>query len=504
MAILPANLDYTDKDFDSIRARLISLLGSVFTDWTDHEVASFGNILLESFAWVADVLLFYQDNQAEESFLPYVKLRRNALALAQQLGYEPNGASAATAEELFTLSTVPVNDVTFPAGTVVKTREIGNVIEFQLLSDLTIPAMTDPPQAFGTVENSSNVQDVFASSILPNQEFELTGVPYLDGSSNVVASNGAYTEVDNFLSSTSTDRHYTISVDENDRASMRFGNGVNGEVPTGTITNDYKTGGGASGKVEENTITQIVGSFTDSLGNPVSVVVNNPEAASGGSDRETVAQIRQNAPASLRVLNRTVAKEDYEIGAEAVPGVARALILTSDQAGGIPENRGFLYVVPDGGGTPSQALKDAVIAAVTVTKPNTITFRVTAEDPNYLEVDVYVVAYFNEGYTPANGAAEIRSVLEDYFEITLPDGTKNPTVDWGFNLKDVDGNPAGEIPMDDLLYTVKNASSVRKVSDQPNGFTLNGEHADLDIALFEFPVLGTVTVVDGDTGQQVI
>ena len=32
MAVLPTSLDYTDKDFDALRARLIALVKSVFPD----------------------------------------------------------------------------------------------------------------------------------------------------------------------------------------------------------------------------------------------------------------------------------------------------------------------------------------------------------------------------------------------------------------------------------------------------------------------------------------
>lgn len=62
MATLPESVDYTDKDFDALRARLIALIKSVFPDWTDFDVASFGNVLVELYAYVGDVLTFYQDN----------------------------------------------------------------------------------------------------------------------------------------------------------------------------------------------------------------------------------------------------------------------------------------------------------------------------------------------------------------------------------------------------------------------------------------------------------
>ena len=116
MALLPENLDYTDKDFDSIRTRLISLIQSAHPDWTDFQVTTFGNILMESFAFVADIILFYQDNQAKESRLTDVQLRKNAIALAKLIGFTPDGANAATAQVLFTLEIIPANDVIIPAG----------------------------------------------------------------------------------------------------------------------------------------------------------------------------------------------------------------------------------------------------------------------------------------------------------------------------------------------------------------------------------------------------
>ena len=69
MAVLPPSVDYTDKDFDALRVRLMALVQSVFPDWSDFSVASFGNVLLEMYAFVGDVVTFYLDNQARESRL---------------------------------------------------------------------------------------------------------------------------------------------------------------------------------------------------------------------------------------------------------------------------------------------------------------------------------------------------------------------------------------------------------------------------------------------------
>ena len=44
----------------------MALVESVFPEWTDHEVAGFGNLLVEMFAFVGDVLGYYIDNQGRE------------------------------------------------------------------------------------------------------------------------------------------------------------------------------------------------------------------------------------------------------------------------------------------------------------------------------------------------------------------------------------------------------------------------------------------------------
>ena len=44
MATLPESVDYTDKDFDALRARLIALIKSVFPDWTDFDAVSYTHL----------------------------------------------------------------------------------------------------------------------------------------------------------------------------------------------------------------------------------------------------------------------------------------------------------------------------------------------------------------------------------------------------------------------------------------------------------------------------
>lgn len=506
MALLPENVDYSDKDFDALRARLINLVRTAFPDWTDFNVANFGNILLELFAFTGDVLTFYQDNQARESRISTAQLRKSLIGLSKLIGFEPAGATAATVDVTATLAAVPVGDVDFLAGDTFRTLEITEPIVFQLLASVTILGGADPPVAILSMENSANSQEVFTSSGVANQEFRLDDTPFLDGSLVVIAADGTYTEVDNFLSSTASDRHLTVVVDENDRATVRFGNGTNGSIPQGVITFDYKTGGGPTGNVTPNSIRKTDVSYQDEFGNPQVVALTHAVAASGGSPRQTVEGIRVAAPESIRAINRTVAREDFEINAKKVAGVARALMLTSNERAAIDENAGQLHIIPDGGGVPSTALKDAVAAKLAPTGdlPHTLTFVLFVVDPVFLTIDVIATVFLASGQTASVVDARIRTNLTTFFAIDLADGSPNPDIDFGFNFKDAAGDPSGEIAWSDVHNVVRDTTGVRKVGDVLGSFLLNGAQLDVPIDVEEFPKLGTVTIINGDTGATLV
>ncbi len=507
-ALLPAPVDYTDIDFDSLFARLKVLLASVFPDLHVDDTAELANILLSGKAHVGDVLMYYLRRQGREARITTATQRGNLVALCKLIGYKPPGATAATLDERFTLAAPTAGDVPLPAGTIVKTADVTDPIEFQLLADLVIEA--GETEATASAENSAQATDAFSSSRAPTQRFVLSSAPYLDESATITAGNGTYTRVENFLASTPTDRHFTEVVDQRDRCTITFGDGVNGAIPTGTISVTYKTGGGAAGKVDANTVTVLPGNFTDSLGNPVRISVTNPERSSGGTDRQSSALIRILAPESLRVLERCVAREDYEIAAKRVPGVARALHLSRDQDEAVQENEGYTWVVPEDGGTASAALLAQVAAqyAEDGPLPGTTTYRVHTVAAPYKTVDVLAVVWIRKGYAAAVVRQSILDALESFFAITVSarsigqnvDGdVPNPLIDFGYYLQDADGEPTGFLAFSDIQNAVRDAAGVLRVGAGAGEFLLNGERADVELVPREFPQLGTVSIINGAT-----
>lgn len=495
MSILSQSSDFTDRDFESLRRRLRSLVLSTFPAWTDETTTNFGNLLIELFAYVGDMMSFYQDAQAAESRITTAVQRKNLLALAKLLNYVPAGAQAATATVTFTLSapvvggrTVTFNPPATPTPTnptTVKTLDSDTPLEFQLTEAVVITAGNS--SGTGIVENSQvQVPEVFTSTGLANQEYRLSRSPYLDSSAEVVASDGTYTQVTDFLQSTASDKHFVASIDDQDRVTIGFGNGTNGKIPVGSITVDYKTGGGLVGNVVANTIVKLdPNSFVDSTGFPITVTVTNPGGASGGQDRESNERIRENAPASIKSPSRTVARDDFETHALEVAGVDRALMQTRNEDTSIAENAGLLYVVPTGTGFPTTLLKNAVLDKFITDYPHTITFSPATADPIYLDIGLAAVLFKKPGFSDTTIKTNIRNVVTDFFKTTATQnlidvlgldvnvGAKNPMIDFGFNLKAASGDPAEEIALSDLFEVVAAVNGIREIGDGVNDFKLS-------------------------------
>lgn len=84
-------IKYTSKDFNSIREDLIEYARRYYPDTvTDFSQASFAGLMLDSVAYVGDILSFYLDYQVNESFLDTAIETENVYRIARQMGYKFN------------------------------------------------------------------------------------------------------------------------------------------------------------------------------------------------------------------------------------------------------------------------------------------------------------------------------------------------------------------------------------------------------------------------------
>ena len=128
-----------------------------------------------------------------------------------------------------------------------------------------------------------------------------------------------------------------------------------------TITLRYLTGGGVGANVSSNDLTTITGNInflnpnlnaTTANTYRASLAVNNPQAADGGQDGDSIEEIRQNTISNYQTQLRNVTQDDYLVRALSMPSrygvIAKAYIeqtkVTNLEPGEIPSTLD-LYVL---------------------------------------------------------------------------------------------------------------------------------------------------------------
>jgi uncharacterized phage protein gp47/JayE len=100
-------IDYLARDYNSFRQALIDLIPAKLPEWTDRSEADFGVVLIELFAYMGDILSYYQDRIANEAFLTTAQERRSVINHLRLIGYEMAPAAPAAAR----LSLIVANNV---------------------------------------------------------------------------------------------------------------------------------------------------------------------------------------------------------------------------------------------------------------------------------------------------------------------------------------------------------------------------------------------------------
>ncbi|MFJ4739064.1 baseplate J/gp47 family protein [Streptomyces sp. NPDC088775] len=371
-------IDYTSRDFTGYRDSLLQYATQILPEWTSRSPADFGVVMVELFAYMGDIISFYQDRIQGEAFLATATQRSSVVAIAQQLGYQPYAAIPATGQVAFSPAPGLVSPLTLGAGTQVITEYIPSLdrpITYELASSVIVPAHTTPvPQVVGLVvegitqgdrslvlypSTSGNpattvrVEDIGTSDGTKSQVFTLAQSPVLLDSVRVLLDDGVggteWTRVRDFLLVRDSDLVFTAETDDQGITRVTFGDGTNGALPAAGIklTAAYRTGGGAYGNVPQGSIVDLADALPG-------VVVAGSAPMAGGADQEPIDQIRENAPRLFRTQGRAVSAQDYADLALAVAGVAdaRAVVRSSSAV--------TIYVIGPNNILPSEGQRDVV------------------------------------------------------------------------------------------------------------------------------------------------
>jgi predicted phage baseplate assembly protein len=152
------------------------------------------------------------------------------------------------------------------------------------------------------------------------------------------------------LDSAASDTHYTVEVQDDGRARLRFGDDAHGRRPDEGMKFKvtYRVGNGVIGNVGADAIAHLVSDL------PLEIeAIANPLPAFGGVDPEDIEAARRDAPHAFRTQKRAVTASDYARAAERKIGVQHAaatfrwtgswhtVFVTADRMDGAPVDAEF-------------------------------------------------------------------------------------------------------------------------------------------------------------------
>jgi hypothetical protein len=429
-------IDYTNKDFASLRQALLGLAQYRLPEWTDQSPADLGMVLIDLFAYMGDVVLYYQDRIANESFLQTAVERRSVLNALNLVGYQL--APPVTSSVALTLSFKPpaqgaATIVTVPSGAQFASvpgngagalifEYLGPDLQINLASDqvaLSADGKTLIYTGLPATQSALQPTTIIGSSTgEPNQSFAIPSTPVVLSTLVVEVNEGAGwvtwspvgsllydTAADGTVSlSSAEDRDYTVSFDENDIAWIGFGDGTYGRIPPVAVNNIRATwhiGGGGASNVPAGSITTIKTQI------PQLTAVTNPQAAAGGADHEDIGHAKQFGPLAFRSGQRAVTLNDYIALAQQAGGVAKV------QAAAPSWNTIELYVAPSGATAAPvpETLRLALIAYFEDKRMAGTVVQIL--DATYIPIDIGLEIVYDKRYQPTAVQQAVETAVQN-------------------------------------------------------------------------------------------
>jgi hypothetical protein len=378
-------IDYTSRDFAALKADLVDLIKErTNTTWDPTDYSDLGNVLVETFAYMGDIMSHYLDRIANETTIDTAIQRKTLLSFAKLYDYVVSGPTPATVNVTFTNISTSTLDI--PTGTqVMAPLSFGAYSEvyFETTTSatavapgasITLPCQegktvnTDKPDLIDSTFNIALPANLGTSDGRATQSFTIPETGIVNNSITVYVGQGVafgnWTYVDNLFESGPGDRVFTTSPNEDGTIDIVFGDNVNGAIPQSgqLISATYKVSVGSAGNIKSLSITELT-FFPGNLDPQITsyFTVSNNIPASGGADGDTTTNIKNKIKAAVSTRRRAVTLEDFSYLANLAEGVGK-----SNAASSVYTNVN-LYVQPLNDGQAATGYPQANIIGVATT-----------------------------------------------------------------------------------------------------------------------------------------
>lgn len=311
------NLKVDELSFDGIKTNFKNYLKSQ-DQFRDYNFDGAGiSVLLDLLAYNTYYNSFYLNMVASESFLSTAQKRNSVVNLAKSLNYTPRSTSSASISGTIALTvTGSPAAVLIPAYTEFVGIIDGKSYTFSNIESKTVYNNSGVYSASITLKEGHLIKtrytvlssDAEQRFLIPNQNVDTTTLTVSVLNSVSDSTSRTFIKAENIVELHSTSEVYFIEEVEDGQYQIKFGDGTFGValddgnvvvlsylVSNGTLANDI------------NALT-----YNDSISGVTSATFTATDPATGGADRETVSQIKFNAPKAYEAQNRAVTADDYK------------------------------------------------------------------------------------------------------------------------------------------------------------------------------------------------
>jgi hypothetical protein len=482
-------IDFSGLDYPTARRAIIEYIQTYYPDKFNDFVESNGVIMLtEIVASVVAKLSLRNDLLVRDSTLPTAISEEAVLNHITLIGQRIKRQTPASVEVEISVEQPLFSDMVIPAGQSFSiSGPDNNPIIYEVYrapgdwtGDIIIPAGKRAVIAYGL----EGIFSTTVSAVSPggiNQAFNINQVNILENPMTVTVTNGGIVEDWRVITEpierySATDKVVEVNF-MGDQAIFRFGDDVTGQAPGSgsTIAFTFRVGGGTRGRIGVGQIDAIKQLVAESPATaPVPVRFRNISPSSGGTDKETLAQVKRRAPRDFALQRSIVTDSDYPQAAMSYshPVYGSVSKAVASLRSGRNANLVEIYALAVGDEnipvTPSAGLKIGL--KTYLESLNVATDTVEILDGAVKPIDVEMNVIVNRNADASVVQDRVESAIDDYFDVA----------DWEMGtpfyfsnlievIKSIDG-----VHYVDLLEPANNILPTGKIADSTsNGVGFN-------------------------------
>ena len=417
MADTASKLTVSELDFDTIKTNLKNFLGDQ-NELTDYNFdGSTMSILLDLMAYNTHYNAFYLNMAVNETFLDTASVRNSVVSRAKHLGYTPTSVLGGKAYvDLTIYPTDTPSAITIAKSTQFTSTVNGISYVFSTSGSTSVSVDANGAYTTANVELSqgiplshrytANTNDPDQGYFLPNANTDTSTLVVQVQSSATVTNTYTYSVANDTTTINSTANVYFLEEAENGKYEVLFGDDVTGRKLTSgniviltALVADATDPNGAK-----------VFTATSGVGGYSNVTVSTLSTSSGGAEKDSLSDIKFNAPRSYLAQYRAVTTNDYLRILPRDYTAAESVIAWGGEENDPPVyGKIYIAVKPTSGLALSTATKNYIKNTI-LNNRNVVSITPEIQDPDYLYIATTSTVKYDSTKT-SNTAATISSLI---------------------------------------------------------------------------------------------